>query len=359
MSKTTVSRLVKELIEEKYLIEVGEGQSKKSGGRKPVLTALNNSGRYVIGVDLGVTNTIIAVANINGEILKKIRKPTIRNHNIGGVVSYISNLVEQITEQAGIEKSLIKGIGVAIGGVIERETGIVRFSSNFSWKNVYLKKLLEEKTGLYTLIDNCTRVMALGLVWHQKGISEKNFFFINAGFGIGSSLVIDGSIYDIHSEFGHIPITYENVLCQCGKKGCLEAIASGNAIERKANQLYNTKNSWLTAKNVAERAKNNEQLAKIVYNEAGGYLGKGISIVANIFNPKKIIIGGGVSQAGDILLKPVMESFSKYTMDIIKEDIEINISPLGMDGGIYGAITMILNERIFNISIFNKDIPAF
>lgn len=352
LSKATVSRVVNELIKNKLITEIGEGESKEIGGRRPVILTINSSGSFAVGVDLGTTNTVVAIADLKGEILKKVRVPTNGNHRLDTILSQVSNLVNDVIKEAEVKRELIAGIGISEAGIVEKSTGMIKFSPNFNWKNVNIAKLLEKKTGLPTIADNCTRVMAMGEIWHGKGKDVNNIFYVNIGYGIGSALVINGKVYNNHSEFGHIPISNEKIRCGCGKYGCLEAVASGNAIERKANQLYNdSKNRWITAKDVTERFKQGDPIAEKIFEEIGKYLGKGISFIANVFNPDKVIIGGGVSLAGKILLNPIINSFNEYTMEIVKSNTEIELSSLGMDAGVYGAVTMVLNKRIFYTSL--------
>jgi glucokinase-like ROK family protein len=354
ISKATVSRVVNELIESGIITVVGEGDAKETGGRRPVMLSINSSGKYVLGIDLGTTNTVIGIANLKGEIINKVRIPTNRNHSLERIVAQVTDLVEEIIKKTNIEKKYIAGLGIAEAGVVEKNSGIIKFSPNFNWENVNIASLLEKKTGLATLADNCTRTMAIGEIWHGKGRGVKNIFYVNIGYGIGSALVVNGQVYNNHSEFGHIPISNEKVRCSCGKFGCLEAVASGNAIERKANQLFKDQNNgWITAKDVAERAKIGDQTAIDIFQETGFYLGKGISFIANVFNSNKVIIGGGVSLAGDILLDPLIDSFNKYTMKAVRANTQVELSSLGMDAGVYGAITMVLNEKIFFTSLLN------
>lgn len=354
LSKSTVSRVVNKLIEEKTIVKIGEGEGKKTGGRKPVILTLNPQNRYVIGIDLGTTNTVVAMANLNSEIIKKIRVPTNRNHNINIIISQLSHLIEKIINNSKVERGKILGIGIAEAGMVDTSSGIIKFSPNFNWENVNIAKLLEEETGFFTLADNCTRIMSLGEIWHGNGKKINNMFYVNIGYGIGSALIIDGKIYDNHSEFGHIPITDEKVRCGCGKYGCLEAVASGNAIERKGNKVLGGNDDWFSAKNIANLAKNGNSKAENVFKYVGNYLGKGIAIVSNIFNPDKVILGGGVSRAGSILLQPVQKAFEKHSMKTINSNTKIELSTLGMDAGVYGAITLILNSKVFHTDLLNK-----
>jgi len=358
LSKATVSRVVNELIKNKLITEIGEGDSKETGGRRPIMLTINSSDRFVVGVDLGTTNTVAAIANLKGEILKKIRVPTNKNHSLDTISSQVSNIVNDVIEEAEVKRKLIAGLGISVAGIVEKSTGTVKFSPNFNWENVNVAKLLEKKTGLRTIADNCTRVMAIGEIWHGKGNSF-NIFYVNLGYGIGSALVIKGKVYDNHSEFGHISISNEKILCSCGKYGCLEAVASGNALERKANQLFkDINNKWITAKDIAERAKQGDPIAEKIFEEIGKYLGKGISFIASVFYPDKVIIGGGISLAGKILLNPIINSFNEYTMEQIKSNTEIELSSLGMDAGVYGAITMVLNQLVFYTSLLRRNTIA-
>ena len=352
LSKATVSRAINGLIENKIVTVIGEGESKKMGGRHPVILSINSPGRFVIGIDLGTTNIVVGIANLKGEIIKKIRVPTNCEHSVKKIILQISNLVEEVIKQANIKRDLIEGIGIAEAGIVDSSSGVIKYSPNFNWKNVNITSILEKKTGLPVFADNCTRVMAIGEIGHDKGEGVNNIFYVNVGYGIGSALMINGKLYNKHSEFGHISITDKKILCNCGEYGCLEAVASGNAIERKANQLYNdNKNRWITAKDIAERAKQGDPVAQKIFKEAGYYIGKGLSFISNVFNPDKIFIGEGISAAGKLLLDPIVESYNDFTMAIIKSTTKIELSTIGMDAGIYGAVTMVLNKRIFYTSL--------
>lgn len=357
LSKVTVSAIISDLLENGYVVEIGKGATIKKGGRRPIMLSLDTSNKFVIGVDLGTTNTVAAIGNLKGAILKKVRIPTARNHSIENIIGQVSRLVSEIINGSEINKSKIIGLGLSVAGQVEKESGFIIFSPHFNWRNVHIAKLVEEKTGFKTIADNCTRVMALGEMWFGEGKNILNLLFINVGYGIGSAFVIDGKIYHHHSEFGHIFITKKKIHCPCGRYGCIEVVASGSAIERQANQLIDVNdNEWITAKIVAERAKKGDPVAKKIYSEAGRYLGRGISILANSINPEKIIIGGGVSSAGDLLLKPILKEFTNNTMEVVKENTKVCISSLGMEAGVYGTIAMALNDMFFDYHLVNQQL---
>ncbi|HEB30720.1 MAG TPA: ROK family transcriptional regulator [Spirochaetes bacterium] len=357
LSKVTVSTIVSGLLKNGHVVELGEGAALEKGGRRPIMLSLNIFSKYVIGIDIGTTNTVAAVGNLKGTVLKKISVTTTRNHSVENILGQVSHLVDEIIIQSEVDKKRIIGVGLSVAGQIEKDSGLIIFSPHFNWRNVYIAKLVEDKTGFKTIADNCTRAMALGEVWFGNGKNVSNLLFINVGYGIGSALVLDGKIYNHHSEFGHTFITKKKIHCPCGKYGCIEVVASGNAIERQANKLMDTENNeWISVKMAAERAEKGDTVAKKIIYEAGRYLGRGISILANFITPEKIIIGGGVSSAGDLLLKPILSEFNKNTMEVVKAKTQVCISSLGMEAGVYGAIAMALNDMFFNYGLVNQQL---
>lgn len=350
LTKGTISTIVSDLINEKLVVEIGEGLPKKQGGRKPILLSLNPSDRYVIGIDIGTTSIVIALSNLKGEILKKSRILTSHKKFVENIIHQVEILVKEMIADFNIKTGRIIGCGISVAGVVEKNNGYIVFSPDFNWKDVPIKKIFEETIGLDIVCDNCTRVMTLGEKWYGLAKNVKNAFFVNVGYGVGSSIIINGEIYNNHSEFGHVFITKKPVQCDCGKLGCLEAVSSGHAIEREAHKLIcdkDSKEEKITAKEVAELANHGNKLAKQIFSDAGKYLGRAISMVANAFNPEIIILGGGVSLAGQLLLDPIIEEFNKQTMEPILKSTKIEISKLGMDAGVLGAIALALNSYIF------------
>jgi len=348
LTKATVSTIVNNLIDEGLVKELGEGESQKAGGRKPVLITLNKSSSYIIGIDIGKTNAVVAIGNLKGDIIKLIRRPTVKNSSVTNVIKQISNLTNKLIKESKIDRKKVKGVGVSVAGVVERDRGFIKLSPDFNWSNILLSDLLSSELNFPVKIDNCTRAMALGEEWYGNAKKSKNAFFINIGYGIGSAIMIDGKIYNNHSEFGHLYVTGKKIRCYCGKYGCLEAVASGNAIERTLNEILNKeRKSWITAKDAAEMAKNGDSVANKIFHDAGKYIGRSISAVANFLNPDKIIIGGGVSLSGDLLLTPIKEEFKKQAMEVINNSTKIEISKLGINAGVLGAIALGLNHFIF------------
>jgi glucokinase-like ROK family protein len=355
LSKGAISTIMGELLDSRYVVEVGEGVADEKGGRRPIMLELNRSETFVIGVDIGTTNMVTAVGDFKGTIIKKVRVPTSREPTVENIIRQVSQQVHEIIKEAGVKESKLAGIGISAAGQINKSLGFIVSNPHYHWREINFAQMLEEKIGLKTIVNNCTRVMTIGETWFGKGKGIKNFIFINVGYGVGSALVIEGRVYDHHSEFGHIFVTKNRIKCPCGKYGCLEVVASGGAIERQANERIAKKgDEWITAKDTADLARGGDRVAGEIYNETGRYLGRGISILANSLNPERIIIGGGISLAGELLLNPIKEEFNDNTMDVVRNNTEIYLSPLGMDAGVMGAIAMALNDLVFKYDIVSR-----
>lgn len=349
LSKMTISAIVTDLIDEGLICETGEGSAMKQGGRKPILLTLTVNKNYALGVDVGLTNMTVAIADLKGNLLFKQKVPTRRNHSLESILEQIIEMIDSVVKESGIERDALLGIGLSIGGLVDKDKGYISLSPDFNWKDVSLQKLIEKASGLPVVIDNCTRAMALGEMWYGNAIATGNFFYVNIGYGIGSAIVIKGQIYEKNSEFGHIPITKKEIHCDCGKLGCLEAVSSGQAIEKVANQtLPHNNGEWYSARDISVMAMQGDVTAKEIFNEAGKYLGRALSIAANLFNPDKVIIGGGISNAGDLLLSPLMEEFKIHSMEIIKDSTQVELSGLGIDSGILGAVSLALDKYVFH-----------
>jgi glucokinase-like ROK family protein len=355
LSKVTVSAVVSQLLDDGLVMEIGEGDALKKGGRKPILLSLNASNKFVLGIDIGYTNTVIAVGNLKGEVLSKTRQPTVRSHSVEQVIEQVTSLVKKSIVNTTIQQEQILGLGVSVAGTVDKSAGVITFSPDFNWKDIAITNILQQSTGLPTIADNCTRVMARGEIWHGCATEVQNMVYINVGYGIGSAMVVNGEIYNNHSEFGHVLVTKKDVRCDCGKYGCLEAVASGHAIERRANELLDhADGKWITAKIVADLANQGNKTAQDIFNDAGRYLGRMISIIANFFNPDKIILGGGVALAGHLMLDAILQEVGEHTIDVIKQHMQLDVSSLGMDAGVSGALALALDNFVFKHEVIRS-----
>ncbi len=367
LSAPAVSRIVAVLLRDGLVVEVGAGES--TGGRKPTLLKFSGANCFIIGIDLGTTCIHGVLANLDAKVAGEVKRPTLIEEGFSRVMDKTADIIDELQAELGDKKGRICGIGLAIAGLINRERDIVEFSPDFHWHNVDVKAALSQRNGIPVVIDNVTRVMALGENWYGVGRNYQNFIMINVGYGIGAGVVIQGNpLYGsrgMAGEFGHVTLDKDSeVQCDCGNFGCLEALASGNAIAKAArkelqggavsilSKACGGDLSRLTAEMVADAAKQGDNLAWTVFDRAAEYLGIGIAALINLFNPEAIFIGGGVAQAGDILFDRIRKTVNSRSLNKTGGDVAILPTTFGMRSAVMGAISLIFS-RVVNLDYEN------
>jgi len=362
LSSTTVSTLVDDLIKQEYLEEIGEGES--SGGRRPILLKFKPGAHFVIGVELEGKNISVAITDLKINIINKLTEE-IKNTDESSVVDEIINLVQQVIEKSRVKFEKIVGMGVGATGLIDTERGIIRQAVNLNWKDVPLRNLIEERFDQIPIyIDNIANVAALGEKWTGAGKKAKNLIYIRIGTGIGTGIILNGTIYEGSNgnagEIGHMTIEPNGPRCRCGNRGCLEVLASGSAIAKRATveilggrdtlieELTNGSIEEIIAKIVAEAAKKGDKLALEIWEEVGEYLGIALANLINMYNPEIIVIGGGVAQAGKLLFGPIKRTVKKRALPGPAKTAKIVPSQLDENVSIIGAVALAL-EMIFKV----------
>jgi glucokinase len=318
--------------------------------------------KWLIGVDLGGTTTKLAFISLYGEILHKWEIPTDVSGEGKSITVNIAKAIDVKLEELGHSKSEVVGIGMGAPGPVDLPTGVIFEAVNLGWREPYpLKDLLEVETSLPAVIDNDANCAALGEMWKGAGNGAKDLVCVTLGTGVGGGVIANGDI--VHGvsgaagEIGHITsAAVGGAPCNCGKSGCLETIASATGIVRLAHEELRTspasgelakvykETGCLTAKNVFDAARNNDENALKVIDTVALYLGIALANIANTLNPEKIVLGGGVSKAGDILLNPVKEQFLKNAFPRVAKSTEISIATLGNDAGVIGAAWLVKNK---------------
>lgn len=314
--------------------------------------------KYIAGVDIGGTNTKIGIVSSEGRIVAKESIKTLSMEGVESTLKRIWASIKGLLEKNEINYEDLLGVGMGIPGPV-REQEIVGFFANFPWeKNLNIAKLFRNISGKETKLENDVNVIALGEARHGAGRGAKTSVTIALGTGIGGGIYIDGKIISgfngAGGEVGHMKLVKDGKLCGCGQKGCFEAYASATGIEREAisrlkvnktNKLYQNLNGEIDkveAKDVFDCAKEGDAFSLDIVDYEAEYLAMGIGNVLNLINPEKIILAGGVSLAGDILLDRVKEKLPKYAMSVaIENGFSIELGILGNDSGIYGASALI------------------
>ena len=308
-----------------------------------------------IGIDVGGTNVKIALVDDKGNILYSNSVPTRAEMGYEYTVNNIKQAIKDL--MAETKASNIEGIGFDFPGQIDYKNGIVRLAPNIpGWVNIPIVQIIEDEFKIPTRIDNDVHCAALGELNFGAGKGCENFICMTVGTGIGSGIVINGKLVrgasNAAGELGHIKLQmHDGPLCGCGDYGCMEAFASGPSIVAMAKEYLLSGKSTrfqemanggeITPYIVAQAALEGDPVAKRIFTKMGEYIGFGLASVVNLLNPERIIIGGGVADAGDILLDPIRETIKKRAMVVAGSAVEIVAAKLGNSAGVIGASLLI------------------
>ncbi|WP_053217934.1 ROK family transcriptional regulator [Virgibacillus senegalensis] len=358
LTPPTVSSIVKELIQQGIVRESAQGTSQ--GGRKPTMLIINSTEFYVIGIDAGPRTVKFVLADLSGGIKDEQITPVNR-----GITTqqFIHTLNEGVQRLISAQKPLadkIVGIGVAMHGVVKVEEGISEFAPNLDLHDVAIKRELEKVFDYEVKVENDARAMALGEAWFGSSSGVKSMLALNIGSGIGAGLMIDGKLfhgeYDLAGEIGHMTLDLHGERCTCGNKGCLQTVASGPALEKRARRLVKEgkaaglaslaggKPEQITGELIYQAAVQGDEDSKSILEETGTYIGIGLTNLIHIINPSKIVIGGGVSNAGDMILLPIKHTIEERALTAEAKQTEIAISPLKENATALGAVALMLTE---------------
>lgn len=311
-----------------------------------------------IGIDVGGTNVKIALVDGEGKIIYSNSVPTYAQMGYEYTVNNIKQAIRDLMKETNTDAKEIEGIGFDFPGQVDYKTGVVKLAPNIpGWVNVPIAQMIEEEFNIPTRIDNDVRCAALGELKFGAGKGCENFVCITVGTGIGSGLVINGQLVrgaaNAAGEIGHIKLQMNGgPICGCGDTGCLEAFASGPSIVAMAQEYLKGGKSTkfremagadgeITPYIVAKAAEAGDPVAKRIFEIVGSYIGMGLVSVINLLNPEKVIIGGGVAAAGDLLLDPIRKTIKERAMVVAGNSVEIVPAELGNSAGVIGASMLV------------------
>ncbi len=309
--------------------------------------------KYKIGIDLGGTNIAVGIVTLDGAILAKKSVKTGAQRPFEDIVKDMADCTLAVLDENGLSLDDVLHIGIGAPGSIDTSNGIIVYANNFKYgENVHMKELLQKYIDKPVYMSNDANVAALGEVISGAAKGLKNAVMITLGTGVGGGIVIDGRIYEgQHSagaELGHIMIVQNGQLCTCGRKGCWEAYASATALIRQTGDAMKANpdslmNQMTTLDNISGRtafdaARKGDKAGQQVVDQYIKYIAEGLIDIINIFRPEVLIIGGGICNEGDYLLKPMREYINQnvYAGNRLPEQ-KIAIAKLGNDAGIIGA----------------------
>lgn len=303
---------------------------------------------FVLGIDLGGTNIKGAILSLEGEVIIKNEIPTLAKGGPEAVADRIVYMARQLQGEAGLPKRKLIGAGLGVPGQIDCAEGCVLCSGNLDWQEVRLVAMVAKNLEMPVFIENDATAAALGEKWRGAGKDARNCVMLTIGTGIGGGIVLGDSVYrgvsGYAAEIGHMVILADGPECSCGNKGCLEALASAKAMLKKAREAISNGERSLLAnyqdfgvKEIFCAAANGDALSLRIIDSAAYYLGIGIGNLINIFNPEVIIVGGGVSGAGEALFSPLRKYAMQNSLIAPRSVVQIVSAQLGNDAGFIGA----------------------
>lgn len=354
LSPATVTRIVNELMEENLILEIGTDDS--TGGRRPTLLEFNYAANAIIGIDMGGTHIVGALADLGGNILQKASLPSFSGEGQKDGLEQLTKVIEQLLSNPRLESQELRGIGIGAPSITLHQEGIVVWAASLGWKNLPLKKILEDRFQVPVFVENDVNLAALGESWYGTGKGVHNLVCISIGTGIGAGIVIGGKLYRGHSEAaGEVGYLVPDS-SYLGKRyehfGCIETLSAGPGIVRRAlaaverdadtmlRELTGNDLKALTAERVFEAARRGDPLAQVVVDETVNHLSMIVASVAAVVNPELVVLGGGIARSADLLIEPIRQRVEGVVpvMPLIKA------SELGENAAVMGAIAMVLHS---------------
>lgn len=356
----TITRIVGNFLSAGLVSEVSSEES--SGGRRPVLLSINPSAGYIVGVKLREDSMTVAICDLNCTIIHTLEENTLANADTlpHRVVEAIAEAVKRCLSEAGISVRKVLGIGVGLSGLIDSSRGICRYSAILNWRDVELGPALEFKLRLPVRVDNDVNTLAVAERYFGAGRDAANFLLVTVGRGVGLGIVVGGEIYrGSHGgagEFGHMTVdtSADAPLCNCGKRGCLEAIASDYGILRAATGIDPGHHVEDTIGTLIDRARMGDANTQAIFTRAGNALGVAVANLINIFDPARVLLGGEGMRAGELILGPLRNTMPQHIFGRSNADIALDTLQTNEANWARGAASLVLHE-VFRPPIYQSE----
>jgi predicted NBD/HSP70 family sugar kinase len=359
ISTPKVTSLVNELIQDGLLRDYGKIDS--TGGRRANIYGLMNNACYFIGVDVRRYYVNIGLLDFKKHLVALREKLPFQLENTAQSLSALITCIKEFIREQKIAKDKILGMGISLSGRVNHNTGYSY--SFFHFQEAPLTDIIQQETGIRTFLENDSNAMAYGEFCNGVVTNEKSIVFINLDYGTGAGLLIDGEIYygksGFSGEFGHIPFYNNDIMCNCGKKGCLETEVSGQALLRLAREKLAAGTSSLLLKKVKRpddlkledlvaAAQEEDMLLIELLADMGEKLGKSLAVLINLFNPELLVLGGTLAETGDFLRLPARSALNKYALSLVNNDTQLKLSKLGERAGVVG-VSLIARNKVLSL----------
>ncbi|RPI24743.1 MAG: ROK family transcriptional regulator [Chloroflexota bacterium] len=353
LTRTTVSDIVSDLLADGLVSEVGLGASQ--GGKSPILISIEEDSRYLIGLNLASQQFSGAVVNLRGKIKKMVTLP-VKDRNGDNALDLVFEILDQLLE-ASFQP--LVGIGIGTAGLVNMRDGLVVNAVNLEWRDLPLARLVQDRYHLPVKVLNDSQAAAMGeYIYSQGPTADKNLIVINAHRGIGAGILIHGQLFQGDGggagEIGHIVVVPKGGLpCRCGNYGCLETVASSQALIRRVQALADGPSGEASLSEIEQAFSKGDPVVRELVSETGYYLGMAISCLTGALNIEKIILTGEMTVFGRPWLGVIQETVAKNTFPKLAQDIEIEFGKLGGNNVILGASALLANDYAL---LFNKQI---
>jgi glucokinase-like ROK family protein len=361
LTRAAVTSIVNDLMAEKLVREAENGHA--AGGRRPILLEINPKRGYLVGIDMGATHLGMVITDFSAHILSDMEIPFDVTLGPQKSLEIMNEHMQKCLSEVGITKKEMVAVGLGVPGPVAVDTGSVSAPPIMpGWDDYPIRDHLKDIWGVPIALGNDAEYGALGEWAYGAARGVRNLVYIKIGTGVGAGLLLDGHIYrgatGSAGEIGHITIKENGPRCSCGSYGCLEALAGGHAIALKAReaiesgrrtQLLSIDKKLLSAKDVALAARLGDLVAQQIVTEVGGYLGIAVANLINLVNPDMIVIGGAVSQMGDMLLEPIRKLVRERSLRFSAQNVRITTAVLGRRSSSMGAIVQVLNTVLDEI----------
>jgi predicted NBD/HSP70 family sugar kinase/predicted transcriptional regulator len=356
MSVPTITKLIRELMDEGFVEDFGKQGN--NGGRLPSIYGLKPDAGYFVGVDFKQETMDVGTIDFKGQMID-LQTASFTLENSDQSLDEFCRIVNSIIDKVNVPREKILAIGVNLSGRVNSETGY-SYSYYFLGEQP-LTALLEERLGCSVFIDNDSRAMAYGEYMCTGARGTPNMLFINASWGLGMGMILGGKLFygksGFSGEFGHFPFFNNEVICRCGKRGCLETGASGSAVHRLfieklkegrvsvLSEKY-AKDGRISLEDITGAVNKEDVLAIEIMEQIGSDLGKATSGLINMFNPELIVVGGTLSDTGDYLLLPLRSAINKYSLTLVSRETDVRLSKLGDMAGVIGACMLVRSKTL-------------
>ncbi|WP_370080936.1 ROK family protein [Streptacidiphilus sp. MAP12-16] len=342
LSAATVSNIVRELKEVGTVVVTPTS----SGGRRARSVSLSADAGIVVGVDFGHTHLRVAVGNLAHRVLAEESEPLDTDASADQGFGRAEQLVARLLEQTGFRPDKVIGVGLGVPGPIDGETGALGSTAILpGWTGIAPGRELSSRLGMPVYVDNDANLGALGeLVWGAgRGLSD--LAYIKVASGVGAGLVISGQIYrgpgGTAGEIGHITLDESGPVCRCGNRGCLETFVGSRHI---LNLLNSSHGADLTLPKVVQLAQRGDLGCRRVLADVGRQIGTGVANLCNLLNPRRVILGGDLAEAGDLVLDPIRESVARYAIPSAARQLSVVPGTLGGRAEVLGALALVMSE---------------